>query len=302
MAASLEQLATLDPPQAMALALAEANLRLRDDLRNAVLRGWASASPDAAAAWAMAQPAGSRSSVMEAVLAGAAHQPDQAIRLTAHLSAERPELASDFSRYLISGLTDQGAYASAAQFATADTSEHRTAWLNTAFYQWSAHQPQLALAAWEGMADPGARVAAFQGLVIGWASAAPSALAAYATALPPGENRQLALGQALTQWVGRDPAGASQWIDRFDPSGDLDPGVMAVATMPALAEVRPEVAVGWAQSIMDPGLRTSTLRTLALQWAQRDPAAARRYIATTAGLSSDDRATLLDGVNSKPGM
>ena len=53
MAAFLTELATRDHERALALALAEGNLRLREILCNAVLRGWAACSPDDASSWAL---------------------------------------------------------------------------------------------------------------------------------------------------------------------------------------------------------------------------------------------------------
>jgi hypothetical protein len=303
MAAALEELAARDPNRAMSLALDEGNFRLRQNLRHAVLRGWAATAPDDAAAWAMALLGGDRQVAMEAVFAGAARRPEEAAKLGARLCAQEPALAGEYGQFLINGLTEAGAYATAARFAMADTSEHHGAWLNAAFFHWATYQPDQALAAFGKISDPATRIPAFQGMILGWAMANPAAVAAYAVNLAPGENRSQALSQALPQWANRDPVAASEWMfNHFDPSPDLDAGVAAVATMPTFVNQRPEIAVGWAESIADPVLRANTLRLVAQQWAQQDVEAFRRFLASNPDILAVDRLALMDGLNPPPDM
>lgn len=296
-AAALEEIAVRDPNRAMALALAEGNFRLREALRNAVLKGWAESFPADSANWALALPEADRRSALEPVFAGAARDPEGAAQLGARLCAKDPAKAAEYGQLLVSALTDAGAYGTAAKFAEADPSENRATWLNASFYQWAAHQPEEAMAALQGIAERQGRVSAFQGLVSGWAESNPAGLATYALQLPAGEDRDLALGHALPEWVARDPLAASQWmVSSFVPSPDLDDGVAAVAALPSLVGQQPEIAVGWAENITDPVLRTSTLKSVAQQWAGRDEGAARLFIASLPGLPAEDRAALLEGL------
>jgi len=300
MTAFVEELAARDPKQAMLLALGEGNLRLRQNLRNAVLRGWATVFPQDASAWALALPDGDRQVAMEAVFAGAAQRPEEAARLGQRLCAQDPAHASDYGQFLITGLTAVGAYETAARFAAADTSSARAAWLSTTFFQWATHQPQNALTAFASISAPATRSAAFQGMVSGWAMADPASLVSYAMTLPPGEDRSHALSQALPQWVGRDTLVASEWINQLDSNPDLDTGVASVATLSNLVNQRPEVAVGWAESIAEPVLRANTLWMIAQQWARNDPDGIRRFIASTPDLAANDRRALLDAMNPPP--
>ena len=128
----------------------------------------------------------------------------------------------------------------------------------------------------------------------------PGSLAAYAIHLPPGEERAQALSQALPQWVTRDTVVASEWVNQLDSNPDLDTGVAAVATLTNLVERRPEIAVGWAESISEPVLRANTLWLIAQQWARNDPAGIQRFLATTPELSAHDRTALLNGLNPTP--
>jgi hypothetical protein len=301
MAAALEDLAAQDPHRAMALALGENNLRLRQSLRHAALRGWASVSPDDAATWAMALPDGDRQLAIEAVFSGAVRHPEEAAKLGVRLCAQQPAFAGDYGQFLITGLAEVGEYDTAVRFAMSDSSEHHGPWLNTAFFQWATHQPDQALAAFGKISDPATRLPAFQGMILGWAMANPAAVAAYADKLAPGEDRTQALTQALPQWANHDPIGASEWmINHFEPSPDSDAGVAAVATMSNLINQRPDIAVGWAESISEPVLRANTLRAVAQQWSQQDVGAFRRFIASTPNLLASDRTALTEGSNQPP--
>ena len=299
---ALEELARKDPQRAMKLALAEANFRLRADLRDAVLRGWAAVAPEAAAEYAFSVPLGDRQRAFEAVFTGASHDPDADIRLGARLCAEHPDISADLGQFLITALTGVGAYDAALTFAVQDTTPNHNAWLNSAMYEWAAHEPGRAKAALDRVTDPSEREAAFQGLISGWAAANPASLADYAMHLPMGDERARALAQALPQWANYDAASAAEWLNRADPAPDLDLGFATVATLPDVVSHWPESAVAWAQCITEPALRANTLRMLGRQWAQADPNALRRFIASMSDAATGDRSALLEGLNPSPDM
>jgi hypothetical protein len=298
---ALMELARHDPARALVLALGESGERLRERFRDAALKGWAAVAPEKAAAWAMALPPGDRRPAIVAVFSGAIEQPVEAARLGQQLCRQWPAEAGDYGQLLISALTGAGAYEVAARFAWDDTSEHGPAWLNAAYYQWAMRQPEAALKAFGAITDPVTRNHAFLGLTAGWAEANPAALANYAVKLPAGSERADALGQMLSQWATRDPLTASEWmLKNLNPSTDLDGGVAAVASLPSLVSQRPEIAIGWAESIADPSLRASTLTIVARLWSERDPAGARRYLASAPSLSAEEREALTRGLVTGP--
>ena len=69
----------------------------------------------------------------------------------------------------------------------------------------------------------------------------------------------------------------------------MDEGIASVATMEAL---KPDVAVGWAESIVDPKLRSETLVSVLRGWATVDLAAESRYFDANQELLPDDRAEI----------
>jgi hypothetical protein len=300
MIAVLEGMARDRPETAMAIARREPNLILQEQLRNAVLRGWATKAPEQAAAWAMTLSPMDRPNAITAVFQGAVERPNEAVRIGTELCAQNPAQSGVFGQILISSLAEAGAFETAVRFAAADASENRASWINTAFYQWATYQPIRALASLDSLSDPIVHAAAFQGLVTGWAMTSPDALAAYAVHLPPGELRSQVLSQALPQWAIRNPADALAWIDRQGSSPEFDPGVISIATLPLLIADHPETAVSCAADISDPVVRASILRTLGESWAERDPLGANRYMASAHDLSPDDRKAIWEGISPSP--
>ena len=296
LAAAIEKIAARDHAGALVMVATEPNWRRRALLCNAALRGWASVALADAAQYALTLSESERPDAVAAAFGGAKNQPEVAAGVATSLCAQDPARAENYGRALIEALSEAGAFETLIRFSTADTSGHGADWLNATFYQWAERQPAEARRSIESLTDPETRQTAYQGFVLGWAMADPCELANYAVALPPGENRSLALRQALGQWFYRDPESVASWVIRFDPGPDFDLSASAVALSPKLAAHQPKVALGWAQSVVEPALRESTLTSLAQLWREQQPESARRLIEETAGLSSDDRRILLAGL------
>ena len=297
----LQQLAIKEPLRALELAASAPTPRQRELFRNAALQGWATRDPHAAGVWTLSNVRSEeRRTAVEAIATGAVAQPEAAVCAFNHLIAADPLLASDHGNALANAFTRAGQYDIASQFAATGPTEYRAAWLCTVYHQWAGYQPQAALASLEKFPDSAARAEARNGLFAGWSNSDPASLVTYAQTLPLGETRLAALKDGLAQWVSRDPIAASAWMDKFDPSPDLDAGAAAVAVAPALIAKKPEVAASWAESITDPELRANTLVDLIRLWAEHDPVAARRYAATTPALPSDRRELALSSLQPSP--
>jgi len=301
MRALLETWAREQPDQAMAMALQENNVRWRDELRRAALRGWAMASPRDALAFAMRLPDMDNRANVEAVLLGAAVHPDEAIAIGRQVIAGNPELAADYGESLIQSLSANGAFDAAVRFASEDTSRHRAGWVNEAYRAWALREPADALAAATKLPGAEARGEAVHGVMIGWSDANPQAMADYAMQLPDGEERAFALGQALPKWAAEDPASASHWLEQHGSDPSFDAGILAIATLPALVQGRPDVSVEWASSIADPQTRDGALQAIAERWARSDGAAFGRYLDSNPKLRAEDRNSLARGAQNVSG-
>ena len=268
----------------------------RDAAQFAALRGWASVAPDAAANWSLRRPLGERGADIGAVLEATARDPAVALRLAVRLVRDDPELAHDHGCSLVFALAHRGDFTEAAAFAMQGFSDHREAWLATAFSVWTEHQPQTAVAAALALPNAADRDAATQAVLIRWAALDPHSLADFARNLPSEDTRRSALGSALSEWANQDLAAASVWLNQLEPSPDFDAGVAAVATREPLVTYRPDTAVNWAESIFDPTLRVQTLTRIVNEWARVDRVAAQHYAETSRAVGASDRQSLLAGL------
>jgi hypothetical protein len=284
----LEALAKTDPQRAIALAQAEGNLNLQEDLLHGALRGWGSSAMEDAFNWARDNFDDSeQDAAITAVFNGAAANPAEALRVGKKICADNPDLAASCGNSLIDALCNAGNFSSAIQFvAGADDSMDRSVWTAEAYSRWAALQPEQAAQAAAALTDPAARTEALHGIIGGWAQADPAALTQFLAGLPAGGDRGSMMGQALQSWARLDPVAVANWINTRDASPDFDAGVAAVAGSNL---VQTDVALGWAESIHDPQLRSETLGDVLHNWIIGDLPAAKRYFETSANLLPDDR-------------
>ena len=132
-------------------------------------------------------------------------------------------------------------------------------------------QPAQASQAAAAIEDPDVRNQALHGIVGGWAEADPAALVQFVMQLPSDAERGSLLSQSLERWVKHDPEAASQWINSHETGPDTDQGAAAVATMDSL---KPDLAISWAVSVVNPKLRSETLVTVLRNWVTVDLPAA----------------------------
>jgi hypothetical protein len=297
----LVELASHDPQRALSIALAEHNLRVRAELRNAALRGWASTDAQAATEYALGLREDERRDAMAAVFAGAAADSPAALRVAGEACDRDSARAFEYTQALVAKLGEVGQFATALQFlASRPAQPQRLEEADNAFAFWAAHQPADAAAAAEALADPDLRAAAFRGTVVGWSQADPAGLAEYATRLEPGESRSVALANAVPRWVEQDPTAAVNWINQHAGDADLDSGIAAVANLPGIVKNQPTVAIDLAKSISDAPLRENTLQNLVLRWAQSDAASAGQFVANSPLFSDGQRALVLAQIQGDP--
>jgi len=290
--ALIEELAKTDPKHALELAQAETNWHLRDILRNAALRGWASVEPIAAANHALTIRPEERRSAVEAVMQGAAANPPEAVKTALHLCKSDTEAAGDYGHYTIAALVEVGAFNEAVQFGNQVGTDKYPFLLKSAFFQWSRNQPQEALAAVDSIKDPLLKAQAYGEAISGWAWADGKSVSEYALTLSAGSSRDDVLTEALPRWVEKDPIAATEWINKNDSGPEFDAGIEAVANLQSLVQTRPSNALDLAGNISDSTRRAHAMRAIFRQWATNDVAAAKHYIDSTTNPA--DRAILSD--------
>jgi hypothetical protein len=290
LSALIEELAKTDPTRAISLAASVTDWRIRDILRDAALRGWASVSPADAGNFVLTLRPEDRRAAAAATLEGAVNKPQEAVELALRLCKADPAPAGDYGHAAIAALVDAGEFQQAARFGELVGTEKYPFLLQSAFFQWSRSQPDRALAATDAIADPILRSKAYGEVISGWAWADPKGLAQHALQMPGGPGRSQAFAEALPLWIEKDPDGAIAWINSNDSGPEFDSGVAAMANMQSFIVHQPGTAMGLASDINDRKMRRDTMRSVFRQWALNDISAARRYLES--GANATDRATL----------
>lgn len=293
LAALITELAKTNPEQALALARAVDDWRLRDILRDAALRGWASVDANASGDWALTVAEDHRRAAVEAVMQGAATNPAAAVRVALRLCATDPERGGDYGHYTIAALVEAGAFENAIRFGQEIGPDKYPFLVKSAFFQWARNEPSQALAALDNITDPIIRSKAYGEVIGGWAWSDPKGLASYALTLPIGSGRAEAIAEALPRWVEKDPNAAMDWMRQHDSGREFDSGVAAIANLQSIITQQPATAMAMAGDLIsDPATRTQTMRNVFRQWAENDPAAARKFLEKTP--DGPDRTTLLN--------
>lgn len=300
-----EALVVADPQRALTYAQREDEPR-RTCLIQTIFVLWSESDLGSAIAQARTLPDTQRATAVAVVLAGMADRPEDAVKLGTEFCRRDPALALEHGYALIATLGRVSDFRRAVRFAAEArdlvTDEERTKWLKAAFAQWSAENPASALAAIQELPESGARFEALEAIAAQRVRSDPAGLVATLRQLPAGADRSVILAQALRGWVRQDPKTAAEWIDRLEPSSELDAGAAAVAgaTQNQLDDRSPKVALSWASSIVAPELRSRTVTSVVQTWATTDPTAARRYAEESTDLLPEDRAALVENFALSP--
>jgi hypothetical protein len=114
-------------------------------------------------------------------------------------------------------------------------------------------------------------------LVRTWAGAdAPTALA-WIARRPDDELRRSAVFEAFGVWLDHSPQEAERWLEASTPARVFDPAIRALVARRRRDE--PAVALGWALRLSDSGLRQEVATDVGREWVERDPEAARTWLA-----------------------
>jgi hypothetical protein len=181
--------------------------------------------------------------------------------------------------------------------------------LNSVFSQWSAQDPQKALAALNGLSAPD-RANAISSLASGWSRVSPEAVIQWSATLADPNERNDAIRQAILQWAGSAPEAAAQYAERLAENErgqamkavveewavkDAEAAANWLSRQPAgpekdlaitsildqIAIENPESALSWAGMISNQKSRVHQMESLARDWIKQDAAAARHWISTS---------------------
>jgi hypothetical protein len=148
--------------------------------------------------------------------------------------------------------------------------------------------PQKA-AEWAAQLPPEARMRGDSSIAFAWSRRDPAAASGWATQLPENERGNV-LGPVASQWALSDPQAAGEWLKSLDGAG-RDEAVGSYSS--AVSAIDPTAALDWAMTMKNQRMRDSTMRDVMSRWYNRDPEAAKQWLATSP-LSADEKSRLLD--------
>jgi len=197
-------------------------------------------------------------------------------------------------------LCQTGRFAAAIALIGQAPAELQAGFYRLVFQRWAQSQPLDAVQALDAIADPEQHSAALKALADGWNVNDPARLAAYASSLPTGADREYALGQALGNWSLQDPAAMATWLNTVPPGNDFDLGASLMIARTDGANRPPELAMQWVENIDNPELKLTSFQRVVSEWAQTDPAAAQKYVNQAAWLDDTVRTKVLESLAAAP--
>ncbi len=304
--AVMQTFAAAAPAEAVLAYEREANPRLKEEMRQALVEGWADNDPLEALRWSMGlEDPAERVAALSAALGPSAElDPQTALRSFEALAPEeRGELAGILAETWAEA-DPQAVLTWARRLDRNDPS--RSEAFRALVYRLSDDDPAAALelvgelpqedrfnAAYSigvtlGQEDPAAAIeklrsvgdeeVARAGVVAAlssWAEVDPEAAARAVLALSPAEGRDEVVGAVGRAWAANEPQAAADWLASLPPGATRDHAVEGA--MPVLALMAPEEARRLAETTSGE-LREDVIATLAGIWANDDPAAAASWL------------------------
>jgi hypothetical protein len=288
-----------DSARALATATKIPDKNSRDLMISAVVSGWILQEPEAAFDWTLTQPEGAQFAA-EAMARLAKDDPQLALRLVTNAPKQiDPAFTEQIYNAIIRSPVEQGRYEDAKNIidSVGDRLLRKQLMVDLAS-TWGRYQPQQAAEWLVAQPEGNDREDAIGNLAYAWAQTDAVAAANFASTLPSGPSRRQALVNAVVVWAEHDIVAASDWLDRFDPQPDNDAAVATIATSHKVVNQNPDVALSWAESIINPEQRVDAIRQIAQQWGQKNQAAAQQYVQSTPLLTTQQRTELLEILSS----
>lgn len=273
----LSHWAESDPQQALAWVAANTPDQQRADLAQGVLGAWAAHNPDAVMGWAGKTGTMTKAPVSESVLATifrtlAERSPEtalQRLRTLANVADRGQALRGILDTVDTAAKRDALAAGIAAMPDEAMRVQARRAMVE----QWSRQDIQAA-ADYVDRAEPAwERTRLMDSLGYAWLQTDPAKAAAWWTSRAPGPDT---LVKIINVWAQQDPNAAGEWL-RTQPQGAAsDTARMTFSRQ--VADLDPESALRWAETVSDAPMRESTIDHVFSGWKSTDAAAAADFL------------------------
>lgn len=272
--ALLARWGTIDGRSAMGYATTRLAAERREAGIEAVLRGWATSAPEDAWAWAAnteASPAVAAARLRAVLESGGSRDLESALRRVGAVAPPERQilLMREVTEWLV---FEMGGERALPWLAIMDEDGLPLEIIDLFARRWAATDPGGAVA-WAMELDPDSQSVVLPGILPLWVADDPETAATWAYASPPGDVRADIVEIILTDWIRADGLGPpARWLARQERHPDLDPSFERISA--ALMDVDPQMAIAWAQSIMNETRRLAASAVISRRWLSADPASA----------------------------
>jgi hypothetical protein len=234
---------------------------VRDQIRDAALRGWAQQRPAEAMTLAL-------------------NIPDEKERKTSCLVViEALGRSSEADSTLVPGVLKLIETALPENLDAEENGEDRIAACRDALMNMAEQSPDQIWTWLQNQPDAARYNAWMPKVLAGMAVKQPEQAVKQALQMPTPEMRQDAIVETIGQWTSYDPHAASVWAKTLPPGQERATAALMLAQR--IAEVEPELALPWAMESI-PGIdRQGVLTRVFRQWEEDNPGAAARALQQT---------------------
>ena len=289
--ALVNRMAQLNPLSAIEYASSEPQPKLRFEMKQEVMSGWASQNPSEALQYAELNPNGdlpySRfmdvfTGAQELALADRLHflegtDPSKYRRemmdLVYESFSDYPRDIVEWSQSLPSG-------------RLRDLALHRT------IDHWARFDPLAAKQWMESVSEPHNLKNNYVELGESWARVDPSAAAEWYNQLPANEQSPRIMERIFKRWLQYEPDTAGRWLAANQSGANMDSVIGRYVDR--LSYSNPEGAIDWASKMSNGELRQERLNSAAWRYIRKNPSQALQYFQRNTSLPADSRTQYIE--------
>jgi|GEM_PF-1592852 len=268
--------------------------RMQSDARREAMAGWSSHNPDEAYRMLLGgedqNPLAEYVSPAKVFKDLAQSNPQAALDKVWNLPETRQQ-NSALAGVLSALPADERQTAARSLYQQAPTPESQSMLARAVVNDLRIYRPTEAAAFVDSIQEPAIRKSASSTLISSWATDDPTEAMGWAASHAPSEQTERDVSSVASRWVRNDRNEFGNWLNQQPATATLDPAVQVLVR--AEQKESPSTAMGWAESIVDPKDRVSSVRSVAAAWMKTDPAIATPYILNHAELTDKEKQKLL---------
>ncbi len=265
------------PVEALVYVQETLPFQCRPGVFEGVLTAWAGNDPESALAWFQksrgSAPPPLRESLLATIFRGLGTRDLNGAVVQLGWVRTENERGQALRGLLDAVRTDEDRQSVLRSADTIEDEEARRQLRRAVVEQWAQADASAAAAFVESAEPEHERSALMDSLGLAWLQTEPEEAADWWVEQAPGSQTLIKI---MNVWAHNDPNAAGEWLGRLPAGPESDPARMTFARQ--IAEIDPESALQWAETISDAGMREPTIDHVFGEWHARDAAAAHNFL------------------------